>query len=61
MSSLKKMGIMILAIVFCLAMIGLLFYLFYVVKDYKISLVVTAVLAAGLFIFQFKSKRKSKY
>lgn len=61
MSSLKKTGVLILAIVFCVAMIGLLFYLFYVVKDFKISLAVTAALGAGLLIFQFKSKRKSKY
>lgn len=61
MNSLKKAGILVLAVILCIAVLGLLFYLYFEVKDYRISLAVTAVLAAGLLIFQYKSKRKSKY
>lgn len=61
MSLLKKAGILVLAVILCIAVLGLLFYLYFEVKDYRISLAVTAVLGAGLLIFQYKSKRKSKY
>lgn len=61
MNLIKKVGLLLLAILFCVGMLGLLFYLMYVVKDYKISLAVTVVLAIVFLVFKVKLKKKSRY
>ncbi|MBO0474882.1 hypothetical protein JZO86_14360 [Enterococcus ureasiticus] len=61
MNLIKKAGLLLLAILFCVGILGLLFYLTYVVKNYKISLAVTAVFVVVLLVFMRLSKKKSRY
>lgn len=61
MNLIKKAGLLLLAILLCVGILGLLFYLTYVVKNYKISLAVTAVFGLVLLVFQRLPKKKSRY
>lgn len=61
MDGLKKIVVLILAVLFALGMVGLLLYVYYFVEDFRVSLAIAAVFGAGLLIFQRKNKKKSKY
>ncbi|MBP2098800.1 hypothetical protein [Enterococcus rivorum] len=61
MSTMKKALFLLVAFVGCLAVLGLMFYLYVVVKDYRITLAITILLAGALLIFKRLDKRKSKY
>lgn len=61
MNFFKRLGLLILAVLFSLGMVGILFYLQYVVKDYRITAAFTSVMGVGLLVLMRTKKKNSKY